>query len=136
MVTKASSMFLKLFVHHFLSLFHPFTFGPITTKIEWPIDPRWVCGKNGGVPSRWYFSWDLCVNLFFIFLIYIHIYIYKSSSKSRSEFLGQILILVRFGANKFLVCSLIYMCFGLVVKMVISFAHTPIFVVLLILGLE
>ena len=60
----------------------------------------------------------------------------KSSSKSRSEFFGQILIQVRFGANKILVCSLIHMCYGLVVKTIIGFAHTPIFKVLLILGLE
>ena len=60
----------------------------------------------------------------------------KSSSKSRGEFFGQILIQVRFGANKILVCSLIHMCYGLVVKMITGSAHSPIFEVLLILGLE
>ena len=56
----------------------------------------------------------------------------KSSSKSRSEFFGKILIQMRFGANKILVCSLIHMCY----KMIIGSAHKPIFEVLLILGLE
>ena len=39
-------------------------------------------------------------------------------------------------ANKILVCFLIHMCYGLGVKMIIVFAYTPIFKVLLILGLE
>ena len=130
-VTKASSLFLKLFVHPFLSLFNPFTFGPITTKIEWPVDPRWVYGKNCGVLGRWHLSWDFCVISLFIFHKKR-----KSSSKSWSEFFGKIIILVRFGANKFLVCSLIYKCSRLVVKMVIGSAHTSIFEDLLILGLE
>jgi len=60
----------------------------------------------------------------------------KPSSKPWSAFFGKILILVRLGANKFLVYFLIYMCYGLVVKMVIGSAHTSIFEVLLILGLE
>ena len=130
-VTKASSMFFKLFGHPFLSLFHLFTFGPITTKIEWQL-------ILGGIVIRMmeYPIDDIFHEIFVLF---------NCSSFLKKKIIIQISEWILWTntyssevcrANKILVCFLIHMYYGLGVKMIIGFAHTPIFKVLLILGLE